>query len=216
MPREKKKKTKQKKKTDEHLALSVLDLSDSLCWLNIEQIVLHELMGKLICGQHGAAATTKGIVDGQAILLNELFSSCGFLPFSLPKSRRLHQKRVEQSEEKSWRWFLINFDRVRRHNGIQSSHCIRLFKTAISSSFLHSFLRLDFLFWLWACCSSLACNLGLWWQTTANRSSMTWLNRSIRPSRNPQWPSDNHRKSFLPVFFFCFVFYFTYSGDSTF
>lgn len=86
-PEKRRKKTKQKK-TDEHLALSVLDLSDSQCWLNIEQIVLHELMGKLICGQHGAAATTKGIVDGQAILLNELFSSCGFLSFFLSPFQR--------------------------------------------------------------------------------------------------------------------------------
>ena len=109
---------------DEHLALEFgLDSSDFPRWLKYWTDCVTGVDGNWFAA---SSSRTKEIVDGQAILFffNELFSKCFFFFFLSSLWLSLSEAAAGGNREKPWQWFLINLDRVRRHNGIQSSHCV--------------------------------------------------------------------------------------------
>lgn len=77
---------------------------------------------KLICGQQQQDERNRRRTGDPVFFFNELFSKCYFFFSSLWLS--LSEAAAGGNREKPWQWFLINLDRVRRHNGIQSSHCV--------------------------------------------------------------------------------------------
>ena len=99
------------------------------------------------------------------------------------------------SGQMSWQWFLINLNREvrRRHNGVQSGHCIQewcRFKAEIFSFSYSLILLLHFVLVVLL----LTCNPGLL-LADHYKSVVHDLTEQIDPPHpRPQWPRDNHQR----------------------